>query len=270
MNTFAGNKIVILGCGNVAWHIAKRLSADGRFNLLVYNHQASPALNEFNAFPGCKTIAGLEAIIPDADVYFVCVSDKYISSASAYIRCKEGAAALVVHTSGSAELSGIKSEGAARGVFYPLQTFSKKDRLSWNSIPIILEGDSSQTNKRLLSLARIFSKKAQLMNYQERLRLHLAAVLVNNFTNALYVAASEIIPITEDAANFDLLLPLIKQTTRKVEHIKPREAQTGPARRGDKGVMDKHLQLLYSQPALQEVYKELSQLINSQQEHTHA
>ena len=109
------------------------------------------------------------------------------------------------------------------------------------------------------------------MDYKERLKLHLAAVLVNNFTNTLYAAASALVDEKETGKeSLTILLPLIKQTTRKLEKLSPLAAQTGPAKRKDEVVIKKHIGLLAEHPDLKKLYKQLSKLIVHQQEKKHA
>lgn len=261
MGKQAANTIVIIGCGNVAWHLAKQLR---RFSypVLVYNHRSNKLLSRFASVLGCKTQAGLKNIITDAEFYFVCVSDSAIARASSHITCTR-TGAMVLHTSGSADLNELANTGGSRGIFYPLQTFSKDDALDWKEIPLVLEVERKTTSVRLSALAKKFSKQLYFMSGKERLKLHLAAVLVNNFTNALYAAASELVP----GKNNGLLLPLLRQTGQKLGRLSPAAAQTGPAKRGDKGVMKKHLQVLKKQKDLQKIYRQLSQLIVKQQRH---
>lgn len=266
MNIQATNKIVIIGCGNVAWHLAKRLSFLKKYNLFIYNHQKNAALQDFKSELKCKTQANLNNMITDADVYFICVSDNYISQVSQKIKCSTKYGAVVVHTSGSTRLSAIKTTCANQGVFYPLQTFSKKDKVKWSEIPIIIEANNSMAKKRITFLARHFSTKTLYLDYTERCRLHLSAVLVNNFTNALYMAAADLLQQGSTQARFDLLLPLIKQTTRKLERLSPLEAQTGPAKRNDKLVLDNHIKLLSENPDLRRLYRGFSKLIMKQQQ----
>ena len=109
------------------------------------------------------------------------------------------------------------------------------------------------------------------MDYTLRLKMHLAAVLVNNFTNSLYVASMDVIgKHMGGKGHISLLLPLIKQTVDKLDKLDPHEAQTGPAKRGDKHVMKKHLTLLSKQSEMKKIYKQMSKLIVKQQENKHA
>lgn len=259
-------KIVIAGCGNVAWHIAKKLQALGNYSVFVYNHRHNSMLDEFKKKLKCKTGDSLEHIINDADFYFICVDDKHIESVAKKISCTKPNAVLL-HTSGSIKLNVLGERAHATGVFYPLQTFSSNDEVVWDKIPIVVEA-SAENSTVIVQLAKKFSDTVILLDYEQRLKLHLAAVLVNNFTNALYQAASEFLArgSRNKNLNFDLLLPLISQTTEKVKRIDPLEAQTGPARRHDKPVLKKHISLLSKHEDLKKIYKLMSKLIVKQQE----
>jgi predicted short-subunit dehydrogenase-like oxidoreductase (DUF2520 family) len=265
MGKQAANTIVIIGCGNVAWHLAQQLRRL-KYEVLVYNHRSNPSLSRFASVLGCKTKTGLKNILTDAAFYFVCVSDSAIASASAHISSSQ-AGAMVLHTSGSARLKDLKNKSGSRAVFYPLQTFSKNDVVEWQKVPLILEVENKAMSKPLAVLAKKFSKQVYFLGQEERLKLHLAAVFVNNFTNALYAAASGLVSEDVKEKDADLLLPLLQQTAVKLSRLSPKAAQTGPAKRGDKEVMKKHLHVLRKQKDLQKIYRQLSQLIVKQQSH---
>ncbi len=264
MATPRANKIVIIGCGNVAWHIAKRFHALKGYSLSVYNHHPNPLLNAFRSQLKCKTAAGLQDIEQDADVYLICVSDKAIAEVSEKIHCRKPGA-LVAHTSGSMPLSALACIHPHKGVFYPLQTFSRGDAVVWSEIPLVLEAATATAKSKVTAMAKEFSSHLSFLGYKQRLNLHLAAVFVNNFSNALYAAALDLTP--EKEKGMPLLLPLIRRTTAKLEHLTPLKAQTGPAKRGDKKVLKKHAELLAERPELKKIYKLMSQLIVKQQEH---
>ena len=61
---------------------------------------------------------------------------------------------------------------------------------------------------------------------------------------------------------FDVMLPLIDETARKVHELPPCDAQTGPAVRYDENVINKHLSMLADSQALQEIYKLMSKSIH--------
>jgi predicted short-subunit dehydrogenase-like oxidoreductase (DUF2520 family) len=66
--------------------------------------------------------------------------------------------------------------------------------------------------------------------------------------------------------SFEILEPLIRETTRKALAMDPGLAQTGPARRRDTAVIEKHLQLLAGIPEYENLYRILSNSIMKQYE----
>ncbi len=263
MQKQARHKIVIIGCGNVAWHLAKQISLLKKYELFVYNHRPNNLLNDFKKKLKCNTASNLNKIITDAEFYFICVGDRFISSASKKIKSTNG---IVIHTSGSLKIDELGGHKNA-AVFYPLQTFSKQDEINWKVTPIIIEAKNTVVKDTLTNFAKQFSNNVNTLNYKSRLKLHLAAVLVNNFTNALYVASNDLISENKKSK---LLLPLIKQTVLKLDRLDARAAQTGPAKRKDETVMKKHLKLLSGDSDLKKIYKQMSSLIIKQQTKKHA
>ena len=81
-----------------------------------------------------------------------------------------------------------------------------------------------------------------LASSEDRRVMHLAAVFGCNFVNLCYTLASE--TLKSRGLDFGLLLPLIDETAAKVHRMTPLEAQTGPAVRKDKKVMQGQMQLI--------------------------
>lgn len=264
MKKQAAQKIVIIGCGNVAWHIAKHLRSTLKAEVFVYNHKENTKLLPFKTILKCKVAVGLDKIINDAAAYFICVTDKYISGVANALEIRNPNA-LLVHTSGSAKLQDLGDRIHSTAVFYPLQTFSREASIDWKEVPILIETGNKNSEKTVLRLAGQFSHTVLKLDHKQRLKFHLAAVLVNNFTNALYVSAFDLLETDNKKLDFKLLLPLINQTTAKLRTLKPRDAQTGPAKRKDEQVMKKHLALIPKESHLRKIYKQLSKLIASQQ-----
>lgn len=265
MQKRAKHKIVIIGCGNVAWHLAKLFSSLKKYDLFVYNHKPNNLLSDFKTKLKCHTASNLNNIITDAQYYFVCVGDRFISTTAKKISLKNSNA-IIAHTSGSIKVDELgKHKNTA--VFYPLQTFSKLDDINWKETPIIIETKDASVKNKLIVFAKQFTSNVNSLNYKERLKLHLAAVLVNNFANALYVAADDLV---SENKKTKLLLPLIKQTVLKLNTLDARAAQTGPAKRKDETVMKKHLKLISDKPDLKKIYKQMSNLIIKQQTKKHA
>ena len=256
-------EFVIVGCGNLAWHLANKISSLSQAHLTVYNHKPNPQLEKFKKKFNCKVSSQLNEMNNKADYYFICVSDKAIATIANKLKI-DHPNALLMHTSGSQSIEVLGKKNKNLAVYYPLQTFSKQDKLNWSKTPILIEANHPQSLTAVKQLATILGNKYFEINFQERLQLHLAAVLVNNFTNALYVEAFKLLP-KENKNNFNLLLPIMKQGIKKIEKVHPLLAQTGPAKRHDTEVMKQHLNLLKNNSQLKDVYEKLSNLIISQQ-----
>ena len=145
--------------------------------------------------------------------------------------------AVVAHTSGASSID-LLSNHKYRGVFYPLQTFSKQQQLNWSEIPILWEGNNKLADEKLENLSQLLSQIVTKSDEKQRLSMHLAAVVVNNFSNHLYAEAHRF--CKSNHVSFDLLIPIIEETTKKIKQLDPKESQTGPASRGDIETIQRH------------------------------
>jgi len=192
-------------------------------------------------------------IIPKADITIIAVSDDAITEVSSKIKND-----FVVHTSGSVAMNDLKNN-SKKGIFYMLQTFSKDKIVDFSEVPFCLEAEHIEDYKLLEKLAKSIGKKIYSISSKKRKTLHLAAVFVNNFTNHLYKIGNDI--CKENKVPFEILQPLIKETASKIEHLSPKEAQTGPAIRNDKKTIQNHLNLLDQNQ--QKIYKTLTKSIQN-------
>lgn len=239
--------VIILGFGNVGQHLYKAMQASDTVAVLqIYNRSLVKNLKTEQ----CQNVADLKK----ADLYIIATPDDVIGDFSASLPFKDR---LVVHTSGGASMN-VLSKKNRRGVFYPLQTFSKNTEVDFNNIPICVEADNETDLKLLKELGRSISEKVVEISSLEREHLHVAAVFVNNFTNHLYQIAETI--ATENKLDFNLLKPLITETAKKIETRSPAEVQTGPAKRNDKKTIEKHLKLL-GNSEYRKLYDELTNSI---------
>ncbi|NJB70161.1 putative short-subunit dehydrogenase-like oxidoreductase (DUF2520 family) [Saonia flava] len=241
--------VVILGAGNVATHLLKAFEKSNEVSVLqVYARSKKipkstvPYTTEFSK-------------IVDADIYIIAVSDDSIQSVSKELINKKG---LVVHTSGSVPMKALH-RNKNYGVFYPLQTFSKDVEIDFSTVPICLEAKTKTDLNLLKSLGNSISQNVYEVSSEQRESLHLAAVFVNNFTNHLYYLGQEI--CHENNLSFDLLKPLILETVNKLETSSPFNVQTGPAKRGDKGTINSHLERIKDEN-IKNIYSIMSQSIS--------
>lgn len=170
---------------------------------------------------------------------------------------KDGA--LLVHTAGSIPMDVWEGKTSRYGVFYPMQTFSKQQEVNFREVPFFIEAAQKEDAERLKAIASVLSDNVFEADSLQRGNLHLAAVFACNFANHMYVLAADLLKKYD--LPFEVLLPLIDETARKVHELPPLEAQTGPAVRYDENVIDRQLDMLSDEPAVKEIYRVLSEHI---------
>lgn len=244
--------IVILGGGNVAYHLTTALLKNDAVNVVqVYNR----SLEKIDCFKNNTSITNNLSELKDADIYILAVSDNVISEISSTLNLKNK---LVVHTSGSMALDELKST-SNKGVFYLLQSFSKERDIDFSTVPICVEAENEKDLMLLETLAKSISKNCYRINSIQRKSLHIAAVFVNNFVNHLYHIGHQI--CVQHKVPFEILLPLILETANKITTLPPLDAQTGPAKRNDTKTIEKHLEMLTKNQ--QEIYTLLTKSISN-------
>lgn len=240
---------VIIGSGNVAYHLAKTFVQNGISLAQIFGRNE----NELQKISSELNIPYSTEKLEDADLYFICVSDNSVEDVSKIISKKNS---LVAHTSGSLPKEVLVGE-YRKSSFYPLQTFSKSKDLDYTKIPFFVEAENTEDQKILIDLASKISENVMESTHEKRKYIHLTAVFACNFVNHLFSRAKEI----SDAQKipFDYFLPLIDETVQKIHEIEPKSAQTGPAVRNDKRVLELHEQLLQDESL--EIYKTMNQSI---------
>lgn len=248
--------VTVIGSGNVAQHLIKAFAKTDGMNI-VQAYARKPE-NLSHLLPAEKIISELSAL-KAADVYIISVTDNAIAEVSRQLPFKER---FVVHTSGSMPMNELTNHNR-RGVFYPLQTFSKNKEVSFNDIPFCIESESAEDYELLATLANSISGKIYNVDSGQRKALHVAAVFASNFTNHMYTLASDI--CNEHSLPFDILKPLITETAAKVQELAPVKAQTGPAIRHDSKTIEAHLETLTNENQIT-IYKTISQSIQAHAE----
>ena len=206
----------------------------------------------------CEMASSREGLdeLPLANVYIYAVKDEALAEVVAQVKGKERA--MHLHTSGSMPISVFGDDKPHAGIFYPFQTFSKACLIEdFSTVPIFFEARGIDDISAVYSLALSITSHVYETTQHDRERLHVAGVFTNNFTNLMYTMAAELLQNTH--IPFKALLPLIDETAKKIHTLAPRDAQTGPARRGDENVMRHHLSLLGNEQ--QKVYQLLSEEI---------
>ena len=197
----------------------------------------------------------LESLPLEADVFVVAVKDAALSDV---IRAatKGRESQLFVHTAGSMPMDMFAGLTAHYGVFYPMQTFSKERLVDFNDISVFLETNDDASMERLKMLSTTLTTHIYELDSEGRKHLHLAAVFACNFVNHCYALSAEV--LAAKGLPFSVMLPLVDETAQKVHELTPREAQTGPAVRGDQNVMQMQANMLADNPAVKQIYEALS------------
>lgn len=239
--------IVIIGTGNVASVLGKKIKDAGHQILQVYGRDFNKA-SELAGDLEAAAASDQGMIYKNADLYLVTVSDKAITTV---LEDFQLASKPIAHTAGSVPLSTLKPYSLSYGVFYPLQSL-KKGVSESPDIPILVDGSDTPTKQLLLSLAHSISTNVVEADDEQRLKLHMAAVFCNNFVNHMYFLLEQY--CHQEGLDFRLLIPLIQETGRRLSHSNPSQSQTGPAIRRDTATLDKHLAMLEVHPPLKELY----------------
>ncbi len=257
LNSDFENGIVILGAGNVATHLSIALKKAGFSIKSIYSKTIESA-KELALKVDSYYTNEISKIPDEADLYIIAVKDEVIEEMIKHLNLKCG---VIVHTAGSISIDIFENQFKNYGVFYPLQTFSKSREIDFTNIPICIEACNKQIESKLIDLAKCLSSSVQLINSEKRKKLHLSAVFACNFANHMYSAATVI--LDQSGVSFDLLKPLITETAQKAIDSNPVNAQTGPAVRNDKNVIQKHLEMLKDNLELEKIYSFVSESIYS-------
>ncbi len=247
-------RIVMIGTGNVATILSRMIVSKGHELIQVYgrNHEHAASLAQLvKAFH----VSDPGFIDQSADLYIVALNDNALYDLGNWLHLDRK---LVVHTAGSVPMDVLGKCSTNYGVLYPLQSL-RKEMKDIPSIPFLVEGNTADDLCLIEELAKDLSGNVTRMSSEDRMRLHIGAVFVSNFTNYLYARTAEY--YKEQDLDFNLLLPLMKESVNRLEYYNPSEMQTGPAIRNDQSTIQKHLELLKDHPDLADLYKRLSKEI---------
>lgn len=249
--------IVIIGTGNTATILSRKLKNAGHNIIQVFGRNASAA-SKLAYELDTESTNYWSVIKKEADFYLIAVSDDAIAEVAKHLHVP---GKVVAHTAASVSKDVLKKTTHHYGVFYPLQSL-RKDIESVPEVPIFIDGSDTTAKNVLENLAHsIAGDQVAEADDEARLKLHIAAVIVNNFANYLYVMAEDY--CRKEKIDFKQLLPLIEETTDRVKKISPPQAQTGPALRHDMETIKKHLDMLQAHPQLKKLYEFMTENIQS-------
>ena len=244
------NKIILIGAGNVATNVGLGLKQAGYEIAGCYSHSIESVRLLANNLD-CLLLNNLQQL-PSHDLLLVCVPDAAIADVITQLPNTSN----IAYTSGTVSLDELPNTHKI-GVFYPLQTFTKNKQIELKMVPFFVESKDEKLEKELLKLAKHIGLRAKITSSEQRKQLHIAAVFVNNFTNHLAYLAKQ--HVEKHELSWENLLPLLAETFAKINIENPKEIQTGPARRNDLNVIEKHLSELSGNE--KEIYKAITNSI---------
>lgn len=247
-------QIVIIGSGNVASVLGRLCKQNGHQILQVISRNIDHAkllADELN----CNYTDYAGEMNSHAALYLVAVADTALFDLNNSFSFGNK---LILHTAGSVSKEVLNKVSVNYGVLYPLQSLRKEMHYAMD-IPLLIDGNTEETITLIGDFAKTLSSNVTKANDDERLKLHVAAVVVSNFANHLYTLAEEF--CKKEGVDFTLLAPLIKETAGRVQKFSPADVQTGPAVRNDIFTIDKHLRILADHPKLKYMYIKLTDSI---------
>jgi predicted short-subunit dehydrogenase-like oxidoreductase (DUF2520 family) len=249
--------IVIIGSGNVATVLGRKFKAAGHNIVQVLSRNAKAATQLAYEWD-TESSNYFSVVNKNADIYIVAVSDDAIEKVIADMKLP---GKVIAHTAASVSKEVLKNVSDHYGVFYPLQSL-RKEMKHLPDMPLFVEGNDDVANSVLTKLAHSISPEHVIKATEgEREKIHVAAVIVNNFTNHLYALAEDY--CKKEGLNFKELIPLIEETVERLKTNSPSETQTGPAVRNDLDTINKHIALLEEHPRLKKLYEIITESIRS-------
>jgi predicted short-subunit dehydrogenase-like oxidoreductase (DUF2520 family) len=250
-------KVVIIGAGNVATVLGRKLKAANHEIIQVFTRIPEMANALANELQG-NACTSWSSINKSADFYLVAISDNALEEISDHLELDDQ---LIAHTAGAVSKEVLRGISDNYGVFYPLQSL-RKEMKNIPEIPIMVDASNKKSLQKLKEIGASISSQVDESRDEQRLQLHLSAVFVSNFVNHLYVQSEKY--CKKHQLDFKKLLPLITETAIRVQAYSPAEVQTGPAARFDSVTIEKHLDMLQADPSLKRLYELLTKSIQQE------
>jgi len=240
-------KIVLIGSGNVATVLGRLFQKNNHQVIQVMSRHTENARRLAEEL-GCAWTNYDGITDTSADIYIVSITDGVLFDLNKSFSLGNK---LIVHTAGSVSKDVLAAISSSYGVLYPFQSL-RKEITAIPEIPFLIEGNTPEATTLIEDFAKTISSTVKRSTDEERLKMHVAGVVVNNFSNHLYSLTEEY--CTKEHLDFKLLYPLIQNTAERIFRYAPKDVQTGPALRNDVFTLDKHLRILAAHPKLKYLY----------------
>lgn len=240
--------VVLIGTGNVATVLGKLIKTAGHTIVEVVGRNVRHA-QQLALILESDYTTNLKTVAQHADIYIIAVADDAIINVADTIKL---AGKIVVHTSGAVSMNVLEKTSDNYGILYPLQSL-RKETVKMPVVPLLVDAVNEATLSTIQSFAFSLSGKVSVANDEQRLKLHVAAVVSANFSNHLYALAEAF--CQKENLRFDMLIPLIQEVALRLDDFAARDVQTGPAIRNDRNTIQQHMQVLNDHPEIKKIYE---------------
>jgi len=255
-------KTGFIGAGKVGTALAVLLSRKGYPVAAVYDQIHAAAERLHDLVSDCRIMANSQQVAETSDLVFITTPDGVIEQVTSQVKWTHGKS--IVHCSGADSTDILKKaheDGAAVGVFHPLQTFAGLqqaiENMPGSTFAIEAEEPLCTTLKEM---AQALGGSYIQLKASDKVAYHAAAVFASNYLVTLVKISADLwrtFSIPSDQA-IKALLPLMRGTLHNIETIGLPQCLTGPIARGDTGTIRKHLNDISDKtPSLLNPYKEL-------------
>jgi predicted short-subunit dehydrogenase-like oxidoreductase (DUF2520 family) len=250
----------IVGAGRVGGALAVALVERGARVAAIASRRDNTARALARRLPGAAAVTAGE-VVARCDWVFLTLPDPSVASVAMELPWRAGQ--VVVHTSGSLDLSALEPAAkreASTGSFHPLRAFAggEPSASAFEGIAIGVTAPPVLSAK-LCALATELGARSLKLDGAERALYHAAAVFASGFGVALLAAARRAWTLAglPEAEARSALAPLLEGAAANAAAQPLERALTGPFLRGDADTIERHLAKLERAPELAALYRAL-------------
>lgn len=249
-------QVTIIGSGNVATVTGRLLVQKGHTIVQVFSRHADRA-KALAAMLNAEAVTDLKKINGQSDLYLLAVTDDALPAVAGQLLLP---GKLVIHTAGSVSKEILSKVTDRYGVLWPMKMI-RKSMPTLEPVSIVVDGSSEAVIGEIEKLAYEFSPVVTRADDEQRIKMHILAAFTANFSNHLYHLAADY--CAKEQIDFRFFYSIIEETAQAIQSQHPKEVQAGPAFRGDRQTVEKHLQLLVSYPAIEKIYRAMTESIGA-------
>jgi predicted short-subunit dehydrogenase-like oxidoreductase (DUF2520 family) len=246
--------VTIIGSGNVATVMGKVLTEKGHVIAEVFSRDTSHATVLAKQLQA-KVVADINMLDPNSDVYLMAVTDDALAEVASQLSLQNK---LVIHTAGSVSKEILKTVSNRYGVLWPMKMI-RKPMNTLEPVTIVIDGNTEFVTSEIENFAGLFSTTITRADDVMRSKMHMLAAVLSNFTNHLYHLAAGY--CEAEQIDFSVFYPIIEETALQIQETHPQNVQAGPAFRGDRQTIEKHVEILAKYPQIRQVYEMMTESI---------